>query len=130
MKLERYCKGLADLNRLRILNLLQHGELCGCDVQYVLGAAQPNVSRHLIYLKNAGLVLDRREGFRIYYRLATPQPVLAKPLFDFLRAAFKNEILFRQDTQKLKKAIEDGACTVSEWHPYSAIKNKTASARR
>ena len=46
-EVERYFKGLADNNRLRIINLLMHGELCGCDIQYVLEASQPNVSRHL-----------------------------------------------------------------------------------
>ncbi|PYV62345.1 MAG: transcriptional regulator, partial [Acidobacteria bacterium] len=45
--LERLFKGLADKSRLRIINLLMHGELCGCDIQYVLRASQPNVSRHL-----------------------------------------------------------------------------------
>ena len=54
-ELEQYCKGMADRNRLRILNLLLHGELCGCDIQYVLDTSQPNISRHLQYLKNSGL---------------------------------------------------------------------------
>jgi ArsR family transcriptional regulator len=44
-------KGLADPTRLRILNLLPHGELCGCDIQVVLETPQPNASRHLTYLK-------------------------------------------------------------------------------
>ena len=69
-ELEQYFKALDDTNRLRILNLLLHGELCVCDIQYVLRATQPNVSRHLSYLKNSGLVLDRRGGYRIFYRLA------------------------------------------------------------
>jgi DNA-binding transcriptional ArsR family regulator len=70
MKLEQYFRGLADVTRLRMLNLLLHGELCGCDIQYVLEMSQPNVSRHLTYLKNCGLVLDRRDGPCIFYRLA------------------------------------------------------------
>src|ERR1017187_116219 len=65
--IEQLFKGLADVTRLRILNLLLHGELCVCDIQYVLDSAQPNISRHLMYMKNSGLVLDRREGQRIYY---------------------------------------------------------------
>src|ERR1019366_10315030 len=71
-ELEQLFKGLADQTRLRILNLLIHGELCVCEIQYVLESSQPNVSRHLIYLKNSGLVLDRREGARMYYQLAQP----------------------------------------------------------
>ncbi len=60
--LETYFKGLADLTRLRIINLLQAGELCGADIQLVLESPQSNVSRHLTYLKRCNLVLDRRSG--------------------------------------------------------------------
>ena len=55
-ELEQYFKALADSTRFRILNLLLHGELCVCDIQHVLEAAQSTVSRHLAYLRNAGLV--------------------------------------------------------------------------
>jgi ArsR family transcriptional regulator, arsenate/arsenite/antimonite-responsive transcriptional repressor len=120
-ELEQYFKGLADRNRLRILNLLLHGELCGCDIQHVLEASQPNISRHLQYLKNSGLVLDRRDGFRIFYRLAEPTRSARKYLFDFLRQAFKNEEPFEDDTRKLKEAIQHGACTRTEWRPYAAL---------
>ena len=121
MKLELYFKGLADVTRLRILNLLLHGELCGCDIRYVLEMSQPNVSRHLMYLKNSGLVLDRRDGPRIFYRLAQPSQGIQKPLFAFLREAFTESDIFAEDSHKLKKAIESGSCTTSEWRPYSAL---------
>lgn len=130
-ELERYFKGLADGNRLRILNLLLHGELCGCDIQHVLAASQPNISRHLQYLKNSGLVLDRRDGFRIFYRLAEPLQGARKHLFEFLHQAFKNEEPFQQDTRKLKEAIQDGACTRTGWRPYGALhSSRTSSAAR
>lgn len=120
-ELERLCKGLADATRLRILNLLLHGELCVCDIQYVLDSSQPNVSRHLTYLKNSGLVLDKREGPRIYYRLAHPEDALRKLLFAFLREAFARSEVSADDVRKLRKAIETGSCTVSAWKPYSAL---------
>jgi ArsR family transcriptional regulator, arsenate/arsenite/antimonite-responsive transcriptional repressor len=123
-ELEQYFKGLADRNRLRILNLLLHGELCGCDIHYVLEASQPNISRHLQYLKNSGLVLDRRDGFRIYYRLAEPTRGIRKHLFDFLHQAFKDEEIFGEDMLKLKAAIQDGGCTRTEWRPYGALRPK------
>ncbi len=113
-ELERFSKGLADINRLRILNLLLRGELCGCDIQYVLEASQPNVSRHLQYLKNSGLVQDRREGCRVFYRLTDTRTGTRKLLFEFLQLAFKNEEPFRSDAKKLKEAVNDGACTLSE----------------
>lgn len=119
--LEQLFKGLADQTRLRILNLLIHGELCVCDIHYVLESSQPNVSRHLIYLKNSGLVLDRREGARMYYRLAQANEGVHKLLFSFLRDVFKSSEILEEDLQKLKKAIEKGSCTASEWKPYSAL---------
>jgi ArsR family transcriptional regulator len=121
LELENYFKGLADANRLRILNLLLHGELCVCDIQYVMEASQSNVSRHLTYLKNSGLVLVRREGTRMYYRLAQPSKGLNKALFAFLRGAFLRSDTLVEDSRKLKKAIESGSCTISEWRPYSAL---------
>src|ERR1700758_839776 len=120
-ELQNCFKGLADQNRLRIINLLLHGELCGCDIQYVLSNSQPNVSRHLTYLKNAGLVQDRRDGFRIFYRLAEPQKGTRRQLFEFLRAAFKDDEPLQHDVERLKKAIKGGACAVSEWRPYAAL---------
>ena len=112
--LEAFFKGLADTSRLRILNLLFHGELCGCDIQHVLQASQSNVSRHLTYLKNSGLVLDRRSGYRVYYRLTTKLSPDHKLLFEYLERAFKRDKLFVEDLKRLKVAIKDGACTVSD----------------
>lgn len=120
-ELEQYFKALADRNRLRILNLLLHGELCVCDIQFVLEASQPNVSRHLAYLKNSGLVLDRRDGFRIFYRLAEPKQGLKKKVFEFLQDTYKSEENLQDDIRRLKEAIQEGSCTVSEWKPYSAV---------
>jgi ArsR family transcriptional regulator, arsenate/arsenite/antimonite-responsive transcriptional repressor len=130
-ELEQYFKALGDANRLRILNLLLHGELCVCDIQYVLEATQPNVSRHLSYLKNSGLVLDRRDGYRIFYRLADPKQGTKKRLFEFLQDAYKNEEQLQADKKRLKEAIEGGSCTLSEWKPYSAVGGtKGAQANR
>jgi len=128
--LEQLFKGLADQTRLRILNLLIHGELCVCDIQYVLESSQPNVSRHLTYLKNSGLVLDRREGARMYYQLAQPYAGVNKTLYGFLRDVFKSSAVLAEDSQKLKEAIENGSCTVSEWNPYYALTRSRAVAPR
>ena len=120
-KLAAYFRGLADGNRLRILNLLFHGELCGCDIQHVLGASQSTVSRHLTYLKNAGLILDRRVGFRVFHRLvqsADPHPT---ELFEYLAVAFANDKVLKSDTKKLREAIKGGSRTVSEWKPLSGL---------
>jgi ArsR family transcriptional regulator len=121
MDVKQVFKALGDANRLRIVNLLLHGELCVCDIQYVLENSQPNVSRHLAYLKNSEIVLDRRDGYRVFYRIANPRESNRRLLFDFLRQIFKDEDQLEQDTKRLKEAIASGSCTISEWKPYSAI---------
>ena len=132
-ELEQYFKALGDISRLRIMNLLLHGELCVCDIQYVLENSQPNVSRHLSYLKNSGMVIDRRDGYRVYYRLTDPGQATKRSLFDFLRQAFGNQEQLLRDTARLKHAIAAGSCTLSEWKPYSALgrsRTSRASARQ
>jgi ArsR family transcriptional regulator len=63
---------LADRTRLRILNLLRNGEVCVADFTEVLGDSQPKISRHLAYLRNAGIVDTRREGKWIHYCVNWP----------------------------------------------------------
>jgi len=121
MEMEAVFKALGDSNRLRIVNLLLHGELCVCDIQYVLENSQPNISRHLAYLKNSGMVLDRRDGYRVFYRLVNANKSDKRRLFDFLRGLFDGEVQLKQDTKRLKEAIANGSCTLSEWKPFSAI---------
>jgi ArsR family transcriptional regulator, arsenate/arsenite/antimonite-responsive transcriptional repressor len=66
---------LANTTRLRsLLLLLQHGELCVCELTHVIGAAQPNMSRHLAQLREVGLVADRRQGQWIYYQIDPDVP--------------------------------------------------------
>ena len=61
---------LADENRLRLLSLMQGGEVCVCHLQEALQTNQPKISRHLAYLKRAGLVEVRRDGKWMHYRLS------------------------------------------------------------
>jgi ArsR family transcriptional regulator, arsenate/arsenite/antimonite-responsive transcriptional repressor len=77
-QLEALFKALADSTRLRILGLLLTGEVCVCHIHESLKIAQPKASRHLAYLRRTGLVSTRRNGLRVYYRLATSaDPVVA-----------------------------------------------------
>ena len=63
---------LADETRLRILNLLNEGELCVCDLIRILKEPQSKISRHLAYLRRSGLVEGRKEGLWMHYRLSKP----------------------------------------------------------
>ena len=71
-KLERVYRALADPTRLRIIGLLAGGEICVCHIHESLRIPQPKTSRHLAYLRKAGLVATRRDGLWIHYRLAEP----------------------------------------------------------
>jgi len=62
-------KALSDETRLRIVKLLEQGELCVCDLVAALGMVQPKVSFHLSVLKDAGFITDRKQGRWIHYRL-------------------------------------------------------------
>lgn len=62
-------KALSDETRLRIIKLLEGGELCVCDIVAALGMVQPKVSFHLGVLKNSGLLKDRKQGKWVHYRL-------------------------------------------------------------
>lgn len=62
-------KALSDETRLRILKLLEHGEICVCDIVAALGMVQPKVSFHLGVLKEAGFIKDKKHGRWIHYKL-------------------------------------------------------------
>jgi ArsR family transcriptional regulator len=109
MGLEDYFRGLSDPTRLRIINLLLHEELCGCDIQRLLRITQSSVSRHLVYLKRSGLVLNRREGFRVFYCLAEGNALHG--LFTFLQRAFSEKHPFGSDVARLRVVRTGGKLT-------------------
>jgi len=100
-------KALGDETRLRILNLLSHRELCVCQIVEILATSQPKVSRHLAYLRNAGLVNDRREGLWVYYSMAEAEGRLQRVVSQWLREA-KDEI--PRGANDLQSLEELGEC--------------------
>jgi ArsR family transcriptional regulator len=69
----RVMKALSDLNRVKIVKMLQQRELCVCEIQAALQVAQPTVSKHLKILENAGLVDSQKDGLWVNYRLTDGQ---------------------------------------------------------
>ncbi len=82
--LESAFKALGDETRLRILGLLLSGEVCVCHIHESLRIPQPKASRHLAYLRRAGLVETRRQGVWIYYRLAKSRDPVRRTLLSAL----------------------------------------------
>src|SRR5688500_7609826 len=87
-KVNRMFRAFADETRLRILNLLTRGEVCVCDITSELRMPQSKISRHLAYLRRAGLVQDRKEGLWRHYSLTPPGDRFHKSLVSCLKACF------------------------------------------
>jgi ArsR family transcriptional regulator len=96
-------RAFADRTRLRILHLLRGGEVCVCDLQRVLGVPQPKVSRHLAYLRRAGLVLARKQGLWSYYALAPARDAVHRKLLECLATCFAHVPELARDDVRLER---------------------------
>ena len=105
-QLEAALKAAGDPTRTRILKLLEHRELCVCQIQAVLRLAPSTVSKHLALLKAAGLVEDRREGRWIHYGLAPSSgTVCASGVLSLLRAVLNRDPRILEDRRRLKAIL-------------------------
>jgi ArsR family transcriptional regulator, arsenate/arsenite/antimonite-responsive transcriptional repressor len=106
--LERLFQALGDETRLRILGLLLTGEVCVCHIHESLRVPQPKASRHLAYLRRAGLVETRRDGLWVHYRLAES----SDPVIGMIRQAVAHALGHvdgvQRDTARLQK--KTGCC--------------------
>jgi ArsR family transcriptional regulator, arsenate/arsenite/antimonite-responsive transcriptional repressor len=106
--LQTIFRALSDRTRLRILNLLRGGELCVCHLVSVLDVPQPTASRHLSYLRRAGLVVARKDGLWSYYRLASAHGKSHKLLLECLGQCFRGDAVFAEDDARLRARIQPG----------------------
>jgi ArsR family transcriptional regulator len=100
--LVKFFAALADENRLRLLRLMQDGEVCVCHLQDALQTNQPKVSRHLAYLRKSGVVETRREGKWMYYSLKKLDQGRTAILKEALRLS-KIQRQAKHDKTRLKK---------------------------
>ena len=98
-------KAVGDPVRLRALKLLEAGELCVCQMTAVLGLSQPAVSRHLRVLRQAGLVVERKDGRYTYYRLDAASPV-AEALHGLIPGWAEGDPAVRADRAALRKVLK------------------------
>jgi ArsR family transcriptional regulator len=103
-------RAFSDRNRLRILHLLQDGEMCVGDIVDVLQVPQPRVSRHLAYLRRAGLVRARKEGLWNFYSLAPSEGRFHENLLDFLGKCFGDVPEIKADAARARKVRKGGGC--------------------
>jgi ArsR family transcriptional regulator len=99
--LELLFRALADRTRLRLINLMGGDEVCVCFFVEALKMSQPKISRHLAYLRRAGIVAVRREGKWMHYRIVTPEDKHAALMLDQLRASLSGDSQMRRDRARL-----------------------------
>ena len=102
MPLETFTKALSDQTRLRILLLLVgQEELCVCELTQALELAQPKISRHLAILRESGLLLDRKSGLWVYYRLHPELLCWMQDVLENLRLGSEGKQPYQLDRQRL-----------------------------
>ena len=97
-------KALSDETRIRILKLLEEGELCVCDIVTALDMVQPKVSFHLCVLKDAGLIKDRKQGKWIHYSLNESDIFRRFLILSVLERI--SESLIQEDNKRLKEFLK------------------------
>ncbi len=102
--LDKLLRALADPTRLRLLNLMSEQEICVCYFTEVIGAPQPKISRHLAYLRRAGVVAARRQGKWMHYRLIMPLNSHAASILKSTISALKADNDMRRDRERLDRA--------------------------
>ncbi|CAN5324053.1 hypothetical protein BH10ACI1_BH10ACI1_00570 [soil metagenome] len=102
--METLFMALADKTRLRLLNLMREDEICVCFFTEVLEESQPKVSRHLAYLRNAGIVETRREGKWMHYRIIKPANYFAAQVLGDTLAWLGSRSEMQKDYEKLTEA--------------------------
>jgi ArsR family transcriptional regulator, arsenate/arsenite/antimonite-responsive transcriptional repressor len=100
----RLFAALADPTRLRLLNLMDGREVCVCYFVEILKQGQPKISRHLAYLRNAGIVSTRREGKWMHYSIKRPGDAKASAILDATLMSFKADQEMQSDLARLGRA--------------------------
>jgi len=103
-------RAFSDRTRLRILHILQDGELCVGDIVEILRAPQPRVSRHLAYLRKANLVVTRRSGQWNHYSLAPVSSPFHRKLLECLAKCFGEVPEVKADSARAAKIRRSGGC--------------------
>jgi len=96
-------KALADRTRLRLISLIGDSEVCVCFFVAILKVSQPKISRHLAYMRRAGIVTARREGKWMHYRLSEPPDEHAARIFREVRATLTEHPELQRDRERLEQ---------------------------
>ena len=100
---ELFFRALADRTRLRLLNLMGKDEVCVCFFVEILKTNQPKISRHLAYLRRAGMVDARRDGPWMHYRIIEPKDTAAARVLRETMSWLASDQEMQRDRQRLVK---------------------------
>jgi len=103
-------RAFSDRTRLRILHLLLDRELCVGDIITVIQVPQPTASRHLAYLRKAGLVRTRKNGLWNHYRIAPAETAFQRDLIECLRSCFQDVPELAADEKRAEQLRKKGGC--------------------
>lgn len=112
VRMQTFFIALADRTRRRILNLLRQQEICVCFLTEVLDISQPKISRHLAYLRNAEIVLARREGKWVYYRINESKDFYAAQILRDTLDWLEFDERMRNDYEKLQTIYDSAKISV------------------
>ena len=101
--MDRFFRAFADHTRLRLLNLMRGDEVCVCFFTEILGTHQPKISRHLAYLRRAGIVSARRQGQWMHYRIIEPQNADAARVLKDIMFWLANDKQMQRERERLEK---------------------------
>ncbi len=127
----RVTKALADIQRVRILMMLRHGELCVCQIVEVLGLAPSTVSKHLSILDVARLVESRKDGRWAYFRLPDKSAsALVATILKWLDGALVDDSSIERDKSSLRKVVACDPQTLCCRRKGGAARHKIFAGRK
>ncbi len=132
-EMENLFLALSDKTRLRLLNLMREEEICVCFFTEVLGESQPKISRHLAYMRNAGIVSARREGKWMNYSIEFPEDIYAAKILRDTLEWLSSQDEMREDYEKLRKvccAVEVPVTIARAPKPNAFVETNTKIERR
>jgi ArsR family transcriptional regulator len=113
-QIDRMFKAFSEPTRLRILHLIKDRRTCVGDLETILQMPQAHVSRHLLYLRNAGLVTCRKQSRWCFYALAEPEHSFHAKLLELLNDCFRHVPEIKADAKRARSLIREGGCCPTE----------------
>lgn len=129
LSLDRLFRALADGTRLRLLNLIAEREICVCYFVEILRASQPKISRHLAYLRRAGIATARREGKWMHYRLAIPKDEVAARILRETLKHLREKPEMKRDLARFNSACRAAKDFVDSWNGANGASQRVKRLR-